>query len=79
VYDEEIVKTSNRLAPKGFFTDRPEFPKIAVNSLGSQRVKIVDKFIDYNFFKPINNEKDFKQFAYSDSSYCSESEEKHLS
>lgn len=75
MYDEEIINTSNRLASLGFFTGRPEFPKLKIDGLGAQRI-FVDSFpIDFNFFKPVSNDTDYKRFARSDSSYCSDSEE----
>lgn len=73
VYDEEIICTSNRLAPRGFFTDRPGFPKVVTDALGAHRIKIGEHFVGYNFFKSAKSCNDYKQFTNSDSSYCSES------
>ncbi len=75
IYNEEIMESSNRLASAGFFTNRPDIPKLAFDHMGRKRITLLGKDLDFNFIEKFRKENEKKKLVETDSSYVSESEE----
>lgn len=75
IYNEEIIENSGRLAAHGFFTSRPDVPKILFDDKGRKQITLYGNNLDFNFVDSFKLGDERKKLVETDSSYVSESDD----
>lgn len=75
IYNEEIIENSSRLVAFGFFTNRPDLPKLIFDDKGRKQVTLYGNELDFNFVDRFRLGDERKKLVETDSSYVSDSDE----